>query len=135
MQKSWVFQQGTLIAFTSAFMCSKKTSRCRAAEMHFNVVLFNLFLLLCFLFTIVHVYNNRQLSYRVSKKPIHSIAWIWFCFLKKTTKDACIISVTNFIHVEEKIDLKTGAPEHMWTCGLVHTIFWDKSLKISYFWI
>ena len=27
----------------------------------------------------------------------------------------------------------TGAAEHMWTWGLVHTIFWDKALKMSYF--
>ena len=27
----------------------------------------------------------------------------------------------------------SGAPEHMWTRGLVHTIFWDKALKLSYF--
>ena len=26
-----------------------------------------------------------------------------------------------------------GALEHMWTWGLVHTIFWDKPLKMSYF--
>ena len=26
-----------------------------------------------------------------------------------------------------------GAPEHMWTWGLVHTIFWNKALKMSYF--
>ena len=39
------------------------------------------------------------------------------------------------IGVDEKYspNMMAGAPEHMWTWGLVHTIFWDKLLKMFYF--
>ena len=65
-------------------------------------------------------------------------------FLKDKTRHKVgskLVDVKPYIYNPEKVSFDdlfiglfvTGAPEHMWTWGLVHTILWDKALKISHF--
>ena len=52
-----------------------------------------------------------------------------------------LVFVLKYFKVTDSLILKlksmfqyvSGAPEHMWTWGHVHTIFWDKALKMSHF--
>ena len=57
--------------------------------------------------------------------------YVFICFYRAREIDSEILPIK--VNTGFRFRVSAGAPEHMWTCGFVHTIFWDKSLKISYF--